>query len=49
MIGLTCGTDGSWWVSGSYSTLLHSSDQGQSWAENSFDEDALVTHIQFFR
>ena len=43
----TCAPDGGWWVAGSYSTLLSSPDEGVSWEENSLDEDAMLTTLQF--
>ena len=48
MVGLNCAPDGRWWVTGSFSTMLSSVDQGQSWDERSLDEDALLTHVEFF-
>lgn len=47
-MAITCAPDGSYWVTGSFSTILSSPDQGQSWNELSLNEDALLTHIQFF-
>jgi len=47
-MGLSCAPDGSWWVTGSFSTLLRSRDQGQSWQASSLGEDALLSQIHFF-
>ncbi|WP_373186981.1 YCF48-related protein [Halopseudomonas sp.] len=47
MMAATCAPDGSWWAAGAFSTLQNSADQGQSWGEISFDEDAIFTTLQF--
>ncbi len=45
---VACAPDNSLWLTASFSTLLHSSDKGKTWAEQSMNEDALLTHVQFF-
>jgi photosystem II stability/assembly factor-like uncharacterized protein len=45
---LTCDPAGQLWVVASFSTILNSSDLGVSWETQSFDEDMILTHIQFF-
>ena len=43
-----CSIDGSLWITASFSTLLHSTDTAKSWNEQSLNEDAMLTHVQFF-
>jgi photosystem II stability/assembly factor-like uncharacterized protein len=45
---ITCAKDNSYWVTGSFSSLFHSQDGGESWKHSTMDEDALFTKIQFF-
>lgn len=45
---LTCDPTGRLWVVASYSTILSSPDLGANWEMQSFDEDLILTHIQFF-
>lgn len=45
---LTCDPAGRLWVVASFSTILSSSDLGHNWEVQSFDEDMILTHIQFF-
>lgn len=47
MMTATCAPDGSWWVGGSFTTLQHSGDRGESWSEFSLNEDAILTNLQF--
>ncbi len=47
VLAIDCRADGSYWVTGSFSTILSSSDGGQNWHENSLGEDAQLTTIQF--
>ena len=44
---LACNTDNVIWVIGAFSTILHSSDTGESWESWSLDEDLYLTTIQF--
>lgn len=48
MMTVACSADNSWWAAGSFTTLQYSSDHGMSWHESSLDEDAIITHLQFF-
>ena len=43
----TCAPDASWWVAGSFSSILHSSDEGNSWQTTSLEEDAIITQLAF--
>lgn len=45
---LICDPSGRLWVVASFSTILSSSDLGISWEIQSFDEDMILSHIQFF-
>ncbi len=45
---IVCAPDNSLWLTASFSTLLHSKDKGKTWLEQSMNEDALLTHVQFF-
>ena len=45
---LTCDPSGRLWVVASYGTILSSSDLGANWEAQSFDEDMILSHIQFF-
>ncbi len=45
---LTCDPAGQLWVVASFSTILNSPDLGVNWETQSFDEDMILTHIQFF-
>jgi photosystem II stability/assembly factor-like uncharacterized protein len=47
VLALTCDPQDRIWVTGSFSTLLHSTDDGASWEMTSFDEDLQFTTIQF--
>jgi photosystem II stability/assembly factor-like uncharacterized protein len=44
---LTCDPAGNLWVTGSFSTVLNSTDGGVTWTESSLDEDLHFTSIQF--
>jgi len=44
---MTCDSANVIWVTGSFSTILHSADAGASWATWSLDEDIYLTTIQF--
>jgi len=44
---MTCNTSGELWVTGGFSTLIHSNDAGASWETWSLDEDLYLTTIQF--
>ena len=44
---VSCDPQGNLWVVGSFSTILHSTDRGQTWSESSLDEDLHFTSIQF--
>jgi photosystem II stability/assembly factor-like uncharacterized protein len=44
---LSCDPRGNLWVVGSFSTILHSTDRGQTWTESSLDDDLHFTSIQF--
>lgn len=46
VLAVECNDNG-YWVTGSFSTVLSSSDGGDSWNENSLGEDAQLTTIQF--
>ncbi len=46
---VVCAPDNSLWVTASFSTLLHSTDGGLNWTAVSMNEDALLTHVQFFK
>lgn len=43
-----CAPDNTLWLGGSFTTLLSSKDHGANWSEHSLNEDALLTHVQFF-
>jgi photosystem II stability/assembly factor-like uncharacterized protein len=45
---MTCDPTGRLWVVGSFSTIMNSSDLGSSWQTYSFDEDLILTDVQFF-
>jgi len=45
---LTCDPAGQLWVVASFSTILNSPDLGLNWETQSFDEDMILAHIQFF-
>jgi len=47
VLALTCDPSNRLWVTASFSTLLHSSNVGESWEMISFDEDLQFTTIQF--
>jgi photosystem II stability/assembly factor-like uncharacterized protein len=47
VLALECRDDNSYWVVGSFSTILSSTDGGANWHENSLGEDAQFTTIQF--
>lgn len=44
---ITCDPSGTLWVTGGFSTILHSTDGGVSWDSWSLDEDLYLTTIQF--
>ena len=44
---MTCDTNNTPWVTGGFSTILHSADAGASWETWSLDEDLFLTTIQF--
>lgn len=44
---LTCDANGGLWVVGSFSSIIHSADGGDSWTESFLDEDLHFTSIQF--
>lgn len=46
-MALACAPDGGFWVVGTYSTVLHSSDRGVSWQKTEFGQDAILTTIRF--
>lgn len=48
LISLHCGPDNSVWLGGSFSTLIHRKNGEQDWQELSLNEDASISHIQFF-
>lgn len=46
-LAVTCDPQNRYWVVGSGTTLLASSDKGASWKARSFNEDAILMSIQF--
>ncbi len=46
-MALTCDPGGRIWVVASFSTILTSADNGESWSQTSFDDDLMFTTIQF--
>ncbi len=44
---MTCDSSNVIWVAGAFSTIVHSSDAGASWASWTIDEDIYLTTIQF--
>jgi len=44
---MTCDTSGVLWVTGGFSTIIHSPDAGDNWDYWSLDEDLYLTTIQF--
>lgn len=44
---MTCDQANVIWVTGGFSTILHSTDAGASWTDWSLDEDLFLTSIQF--
>lgn len=48
VLSLACAPNGDYWVGGSRTTLLHSTDKGGTWSVSSLNEDAVITQIQFF-
>lgn len=44
---MTCDSAGVIWVTGGFSTIVHSADAGASWESWSLDEDLYLTTIQF--
>ena len=44
---VTCDSANSIWVTGGFSTILHSTDTGVSWENWTLDEDLYLTTIQF--
>jgi photosystem II stability/assembly factor-like uncharacterized protein len=47
VLAIECREDNSYWVTGSFTTVLSSTDGGANWQENSLGEDAQLTTIQF--
>jgi photosystem II stability/assembly factor-like uncharacterized protein len=47
VMALTCDPQNRIWVVGGFSTILSSTDQGESWSEFSFGDDAQLTSVQF--
>ncbi|MFC7050122.1 WD40/YVTN/BNR-like repeat-containing protein [Emcibacter nanhaiensis] len=47
VVDLACDATGAYWVVGSFTLILKSQDQGQSWQDMSIGEDALLSRIQF--
>jgi photosystem II stability/assembly factor-like uncharacterized protein len=47
VMALTCDGQNQIWVVAGFTTILSSADDGGSWNENSFDEDAQLTSVQF--
>jgi len=45
---LSCAIDNRLWVAASFSTILNSIDQGKSWQQTTFDEDLIITYVNFF-
>ncbi len=46
-LAITCDAKGQYWVVGSRTTLLSSSDKGASWKSQDFGKDAILMSIQF--
>lgn len=46
-LAITCDSRGQYWVVGSRTTLLSSSDKGVTWKSRDFGEDAILMSIQF--
>jgi len=46
-LAMTCDSENVIWVTGGFSTIVHSSDAGASWESWSLDEDLYLTTIQF--
>lgn len=44
---LACAPDDRLWVSASFATLYSSADGGESWDETSFDDDLILTSVEF--
>lgn len=44
---ITCDPQNRLWIVGSFSSILSSSDSGETWKFNSLDEDIILTNIQF--
>ena len=44
---MTCDSDNVIWVTGGFSTIIHSGDEGASWESWTIDEDLYLTTIQF--
>lgn len=44
---MTCDHSNTLWITGGFSTILHSGDRGRSWESWSLDEDLYLTTIQF--
>ena len=47
VLSLTCDPRNRVWVTAAFSTLLHSTDSGETWTMQSMDEDLQFTTIQF--
>ena len=47
VVALACDATGAYWVVGSFTLILKSDDQGQTWQDMSIGEDALLSRIQF--
>lgn len=46
-LAITCDSKGQYWVVGSRTTLMSSTDKGASWKSQDFGEDAILMSIQF--
>jgi photosystem II stability/assembly factor-like uncharacterized protein len=47
VLAIECRADNSYWITGSFTTVISSTDGGANWTENSLGEDAQLTTIQF--
>lgn len=47
MMTAACAPNGSWWAAGSFTTIQHSTNNGESWNETSLYEDAIINNLQF--
>ncbi|TXI11985.1 MAG: hypothetical protein E6Q68_04800 [Polynucleobacter sp.] len=46
-LGLACGSNNSYWIVGSNSSIANSANRGASWSVNSTGEDAMFNTVQF--